>query len=107
MGTHGYFNIRGYPHSGYLRGYWADTGIIFIQLGGDEYHSIRTHGYPLTSLRQPLPFLFLLSGQQQNLSQKPNSFPSPTSHFATFSSLSKQVAHSFLLSFFSLKNMSH
>jgi len=28
-------------------GYRADTGIIFIQWGGDGYHTIRTHGYPL------------------------------------------------------------
>jgi len=48
MGTHGYLNTCGYPHSGYSRGYSADTGIIFIQR--NEYHNIRIHGYPLTSL---------------------------------------------------------
>jgi len=30
--------------------YRAGTVIIFIQRGGDGYHIIRTHGYPLTSL---------------------------------------------------------
>jgi len=50
---HGYSWIpqyHGYPHSGYPRGYGADTGIIFIQQDGDEYHTIRTHGYPLRAL---------------------------------------------------------
>jgi len=50
MGTHGYLNTRGYPHSGYPRGYGAGTGIIFIKRGGNGYHTIRTYGYPLTSL---------------------------------------------------------
>jgi len=50
MGTHEYLNTHRYPHSGYPRGYGADTYIIFIQRGGDGYHTIRTHGYPLTSL---------------------------------------------------------
>ena len=45
MNTHGYPNTRGYP-----RGYGVDTSIIFIQRDGDGYHTIRTHGYPLTSL---------------------------------------------------------
>ena len=49
MGTHGYLNTHGYPYSGYPRGYEAGPGIIFIQRGGDEYHIIRAHGYPLTS----------------------------------------------------------
>jgi len=48
MGTHEYLNTHGYPHSGYPREYGADTGIIFIQRGGDGYHTIRTHEYPLT-----------------------------------------------------------
>jgi len=52
MNTHGYLNTHGYPHSGYPRGYGAGTSIIFIQRGGDGYHTIRTHGYPLTSLAQ-------------------------------------------------------
>jgi len=47
---HGYCNTRGYPHSGYPRGYGVDTDIIFIQRDGDEYRTIRTHGYQLTSL---------------------------------------------------------
>jgi len=50
MNTHGFFNTHGYPHSGYPRGYEAGTGIIFIQRGGLGYHTIRTHGYPFTSL---------------------------------------------------------
>jgi len=50
MGTHGYLNTRGYPHSGYPRGYGAGTGIIFIKRDGEGYHTICTHGYPLTSL---------------------------------------------------------
>jgi len=50
MNTHGYLNTRGYRHSGYPRGYGAGTDIRFIQRGGDEYHTICTHGYPLTSL---------------------------------------------------------
>jgi len=54
MGTHGYLNTHGYPHSGYPRGYGVGTCIIFIQRGGDEYHTIRTYGYPLTSLTQML-----------------------------------------------------
>jgi len=29
------------------------TGTIFIQWGGDEYHTTRTRGYPLTSLVLP------------------------------------------------------
>ena len=37
MNTHGYLNTRGYPHSGYPRRYRTDTGIIFIQRGGDRY----------------------------------------------------------------------
>jgi len=41
---------RGYPYSEYPRGYGADMGIIFIQRDGDEYHTIRTHEYPLTSV---------------------------------------------------------
>ena len=50
MGTHGYLNTHGYPYSGYPRAYEAGTGIICIQRGGDMYHIIRTHWYPLTSL---------------------------------------------------------
>ena len=50
MGTHGYLNTHGYPHSGYPQGYRAGTSIIFIQRDGAGYHTIRTHGYPLTSL---------------------------------------------------------
>jgi hypothetical protein len=50
MGTHGYLNTRGYPYNGYPRRYRADTGIIFIQRGGDGYHVILIHGYPLTSI---------------------------------------------------------
>ena len=50
MGTHGYLNTHGYRYSEYPRGYGAGTGIILIQRGGDGYHIIRTHGYPLTSL---------------------------------------------------------
>jgi len=50
MNTYGYLNACGYPHNGYLQGYRADTGIIFIQRKGDGYHTICTHGYLLTSL---------------------------------------------------------
>ena len=39
MGTHGY-----------PQGYGTGTRIIFIQRGGDGYHTIRIHRYPLTSL---------------------------------------------------------
>jgi len=49
MNTPGYLT-RGYPHSGYPRGYGTDTGIIFIKRGRDVYHTIRTHWCPLTSL---------------------------------------------------------
>jgi len=38
MNTHGYLNTRGYPHSGYPRGYGAGTGIIFIQRGRVSYY---------------------------------------------------------------------
>jgi len=41
----------GYPYSGYLRGYGTCTCIIFIQRIEDEYHTIRTHRYSLTSLQ--------------------------------------------------------
>jgi len=50
MGTHEYSWIHQYPHSGYPRGYGASMCIIFIQQGGDGYHTICTHGYPLASL---------------------------------------------------------
>jgi len=50
INTHGYLNTHGYP-----RGYRAGTYIIFIQQGGDMYHTIRTHEYPLTSLLQSPP----------------------------------------------------
>jgi len=50
MNTHGYLNTCGYSHSGYPRGYGTGTGIIFIKRVRDEYHTIRTQGYPLTSL---------------------------------------------------------
>ena len=40
----------GYSYSGYTRGYRAGTCIIFIQRGGDEYHTICIYGYPLRSL---------------------------------------------------------
>ena len=41
MNADGYLNTRRYPHSGYPRGYGADTNIIFIKRG-DGYHTIRT-----------------------------------------------------------------
>jgi len=52
MGTHEYPWIlqymRVYLHSGYTRGYGADTCMIFIQQDGHGYHTIRTHEYSLT-----------------------------------------------------------
>jgi len=50
MNTHGYLNTHWYPHSGYPRGYGAVTSIIFIKQDGNGYYTIRTYGYPLTSL---------------------------------------------------------
>jgi len=57
MGTHEYPWILQYlrvPHSGYPRGYVADTGMIFFQWSGHGYHTICIHGYPLTSLTTTL-----------------------------------------------------
>jgi len=59
MNTHGYFNTHMYPYSGYPRGYGTDTGMIFIQRGRHEYDTIRTNGYPLTSLGKTIIFIFL------------------------------------------------
>jgi len=50
MGTHEYPWILQYPW------YGADTGMIFIQRDGHGFHTIRTHGYPLTSLLFPPSF---------------------------------------------------
>ena len=61
MGTHGYLNTHRYSYSWYPRGYGTGTSIIFIQRGGDEYHIIRTHGYPLTSLVTPWRGVYGLS----------------------------------------------
>ena len=46
----------GYPYSGYPYEYGSDTGILFIQQDRDEYHTIRTHRYSLTSLLQTVLF---------------------------------------------------
>jgi len=39
-----------YPYRDICMDMGIDMGTIFIQRGGDEYHSTRTHGFPLTSL---------------------------------------------------------
>jgi len=50
MGTHGYFNIRGYRIVGTLEG-TRQTRVSYLSKGDeDRYHAIRTHEYPLTSL---------------------------------------------------------
>jgi len=49
------------PQNGYLHGYGEGTGFIFIQRSGHGYHTIRTHGYPFTSLHLMLHVLFLSS----------------------------------------------
>jgi len=79
MGTHGYFNSHRYPHSGYPRGYGAGTEMIFIQRGGHGYPTIRTHGYPLTSLLKPMrrsqpTRLFHYVGEPYDLSTTLNTF---------------------------------
>jgi len=41
---------RGYPYRDTRTDMGTGMGTIFIQRGGDEYHTTRTRGYPLTSL---------------------------------------------------------
>ena len=75
-------NIYGYPYSGYPLGYWADTGIIFIQWNRHEYHTICIHGYPLSSLLETytsvkafgLKILNNTSNQTINISHCNNTF---------------------------------
>jgi hypothetical protein len=66
MGAHGYLNTHGYQYSGYPRGYGADMGIIFIQRGGDMYHIIRIHGYPLTFAVDHVKTFIYVEAKTQN-----------------------------------------
>jgi len=50
MGTRGYPWVSKYPYRDTHTDMGTSTGTIFIQRGGDGYHTTRTRGYPLTSL---------------------------------------------------------